>query len=182
MAAVSSWIEGVERYFCEEENPKTWKCLYCCSLVKKPETLTKSLQGCPGGASGKKTHLPAQETEESRLRSLGRKDPLEDGTATHSSILAWRTPRTEETDQLQSTGSPRVGNNWSDLACMHCKAQTQVSWNLDAMTKLVRYHLSQGSLTDSILEPTRPKKEGERKENYLYGSEIANLCRTFEAV
>lgn len=60
------------------------------------------------------------------------------------------------------------------------------------MTKLVLYHLSQGNLTDSILEPIRPKKERERKEerkkgrerkeNYLYGSETSNLCRTFEAV
>ena len=36
------------------------------------------------------------ETQETQVRSLGREDPLEEGTATHSSILAWRTPRTEE--------------------------------------------------------------------------------------
>ena len=38
--------------------------------------------------------LPA--TQETRVRSLGREDPLEKGMATHSSILAWRVPRTEE--------------------------------------------------------------------------------------
>ena len=38
--------------------------------------------------------LPA--TQETRVRSLGREDPLEKGMATHSSILAWRIPRTEE--------------------------------------------------------------------------------------
>ena len=37
---------------------------------------------------------------------------------THSSILAWRTPWTEEPSGLQSTGSQRVGHNWSDLACL----------------------------------------------------------------
>ena len=36
--------------------------------------------------------------------------------ATHSSILAWRIPRTEEPGRLQSVGSPRVGHNRSDLA------------------------------------------------------------------
>ena len=37
-----------------------------------------------------------QETQETRVRSLGRVDPLEEGMATHSSILAWRIPWTEE--------------------------------------------------------------------------------------
>ena len=35
---------------------------------------------------------------------------------THSSILAWRIPWTEEPHELQSTGSHRVGHDWSDLA------------------------------------------------------------------
>ena len=39
--------------------------------------------------------------------------------ATHSGILAWRIPRTEETGRLLSIGSHRVRHNWSDLACMH---------------------------------------------------------------
>ena len=38
----------------------------------------------------------------------GQEDPLEEGMATHSSILAWRTPRTEEPGGLQSIGSQRV--------------------------------------------------------------------------
>ena len=40
--------------------------------------------------------------------SLGRKDPLEEGVAAHSSVLAWRIPWTEEPGGLQSTGSQRV--------------------------------------------------------------------------
>ena len=39
--------------------------------------------------------------------------------ATHSSILAWRIPWTEEPDGLQFTGSQRVRHDWRDLACMH---------------------------------------------------------------
>ena len=45
--------------------------------------------------------LPVQETQ---VRSLGREDPLEKGMATHSSILAWRIPWTEEPGGLQSMG------------------------------------------------------------------------------
>ena len=48
---------------------------------------------------------------ETWVRSLGWEDPLEKGTATHSSILAWRIPRTEESGGLQSMGSQRVGHN-----------------------------------------------------------------------
>ena len=40
--------------------------------------------------------------QETQVRSLGREDPLEKGMTTHSSILAWRIPRTEEPDGLQS--------------------------------------------------------------------------------
>ena len=43
--------------------------------------------------------------------SLGRVDPLEKGMATHSSILAWRIPWTEELVGIQSMGSQRVGHN-----------------------------------------------------------------------
>ena len=42
--------------------------------------------------------------EETRVQSLGREDPLEEGITTHSSILAWRIPLTEEPGGLQSIG------------------------------------------------------------------------------
>ena len=57
-----------------------------------------------------------QETQEVQVKSLGQEDPLEEGTATHSSILAWRIPRTEEPGGLQSMGAQRVGHDGSDLA------------------------------------------------------------------
>ena len=54
-------------------------------------------------------HLPAM--RETRVRLLGWKDLLEKEMATHSSILAWRIPWTEEPGGLQSTGSQRVGHD-----------------------------------------------------------------------
>ena len=49
--------------------------------------------------------------QETRVPSLGQEDPLEKGLATHSSILAWRRPWTEETGRLQSTRSQTVGRD-----------------------------------------------------------------------
>ena len=46
-----------------------------------------------------------------QVRSLGREDALEEEMATHSRILAWRIPRTEEPDGLPSMGSQRVGHD-----------------------------------------------------------------------
>ena len=50
------------------------------------------------------------------VRSLGWEDPLEKGMTTHSSILAWRIPWTEEPGGLQSVGSQRVRHGRSKLA------------------------------------------------------------------
>ena len=62
-------------------------------------------------------NLPAmQESHETWVLSLGQEDHLEEGMATHSSILAWRVPWTEKPEGLQSMGSQRVRHNWSDLA------------------------------------------------------------------
>ena len=49
-----------------------------------------------------------QEAQETQVRSLGQEDPLEKRMATHSSILAWRIPWTEEPGGLQSMRSQRV--------------------------------------------------------------------------
>ena len=54
--------------------------------------------------------------QETQFPFLGREDTLEEEMATHSCILAWVIPWTEEPGGLQSMGSQRVGHNW---ACMH---------------------------------------------------------------
>ena len=64
--------------------------------------------GFPDGTSGKEPACQMQETKETPVPSLGQEDPLEEGMATHSSVLAWRIPWTEEPGGLQSMGSQRV--------------------------------------------------------------------------
>ena len=60
------------------------------------------------GVSAIKNPPVAQETQETRVRSLGLEDSLEEGMAAHSSILAWRIPWLEEPGGLESTGLQRV--------------------------------------------------------------------------
>ena len=79
--------------------------------------LVYHIMGFPGGASGKEPACQCR--RETRVRSLGWEDSLEEVMATHSNILPWRIPCTEEPGRLQSTGSHRIRYNWSDLARMH---------------------------------------------------------------
>ena len=55
-----------------------------------------------------KNRLSLQETPETWVPSLGPENPLVEGMATHSSVLAWRIPWTEEPGRLQSMGSQKV--------------------------------------------------------------------------
>ena len=52
------------------------------------------------------------EMQKTQVQSLKGEDPLGKGMATHSSILAWRIPWTEEPGMLQSIGLQRVGHDW----------------------------------------------------------------------
>ena len=56
---------------------------------------------------------------ETWVRSLGREDPLEKEMATHSSILAWKIPWTEEPGRLQSMGSQKSQTRLSDFTSLH---------------------------------------------------------------
>ena len=60
-----------------------------------------------------------REMWETQVWSLGQEDPLEEGMAAHSSILAWRIPWTEEADGLQSMGLQRVRRDRSGLVLTH---------------------------------------------------------------
>ena len=69
-------------------------------------------KGFPGGAVVKKPPADAGDTRVGSIpRSLLQEEPLEEGTATLSSILAWRIPGTQEPGELESMGSKRVGND-----------------------------------------------------------------------
>ena len=66
-------------------------------------------QGFPGSSAGKASACNAGDL----VWSLGWEDPLEKGTATGSSILAWRIPWTEEPGGRQFMGSKRVRHDWA---------------------------------------------------------------------
>ena len=71
-------------------------------------------------------NLPAM--SETWVRSLDQEDLLEKGIATHSSILAWKIPWTEEAGWLQSVELQRIGYNWS--ANTHTHHDITYKWNL----------------------------------------------------
>ena len=62
-----------------------------------------------------------QEMWEMQIQPLGQEDPLEEEMATHSSILAWKIPCTEEPHGLQTIGLQRVGQNWTNLESTHAQ-------------------------------------------------------------
>ena len=70
-----------------------------------PQWLSSKESAYKGGAAG----------------DIGQEDSLEEGMTTHSSILAWEIPRTEEPGGLQSMELQRVGHNWSSLASTYAK-------------------------------------------------------------
>ena len=64
---------------------------------------------------------------DARVLSLGLKDPLEKNMASHSSILAWRIPRTGEPGRLKSMLSQRAGHNWAtEHMCTHTFSSVQL--------------------------------------------------------
>ena len=62
-------------------------------------------------AQWERISLPMYEIQETQVQSLGGEDPLEEEIATHSSILAWKIPWTEEPGRLQSVGLQTVGQD-----------------------------------------------------------------------
>ena len=71
------------------------------------------------------------------VQSLAQEDPLEEDMATHSRILAWEIPWTEEPDRLWSIGSQRVRHDWSDLAGTHTHTfQSRSSWSWNSAVEL----------------------------------------------
>ena len=76
-------------------------------------------------------NLPAM--WDTRVGSLSQEDPLEEGMATHSRILAWRIPWTEEPGGLQSMGSQRVGQDRASANTRRClnfheSTHSEINW------------------------------------------------------
>ena len=76
-------------------------------MVESLDADSQMQMGFPGGASGNEAALQCRR-HEMQVQSLGWEDPLEKEMASHSSILAWRIPWTEEPGGLQSIGSQKV--------------------------------------------------------------------------
>ena len=66
-----------------------------------------------------KKQLAKQDTEETRVWSLGQEDPLEEKMAIHSSTFAWKLPWTDEPGGLQSMMSQRIGHDWAQGHSCH---------------------------------------------------------------
>ena len=75
--------------------------------AEEQENKLPTSMGFPGGSDGKESTC----MQETQVQSLGREDPLEKGMTTHSSILVWRIPWTEEPVRLQSMRLQKVGHD-----------------------------------------------------------------------
>ena len=98
--------------------------------------------GFPGGVSGKEPACQCWRSKRLRVPSLGGDDPLEEGAATHSSILAWRIPWTEEPGSYSQVGQKEMD-----------------------MTEATEHspHSIQWSLTNTIM--TMPLKDGKKNQS-----------------
>ena len=96
----------------ERINTKTgkWDASNQSSKRKTKNNNIKKRKGPMGFRGGSMAENPPAK-QETRVQSLGWKDPLEGDMATHSSILAWRIPWTEEPGGLWSMGSQRIRHN-----------------------------------------------------------------------
>ena len=91
-------------------------------MVPRTRTLVAKM-GASQVAQWERIPLPMKEMQ---VWSLGREEPMEKELATHSSTLVWEIPWTEKPGGLQSMGSQRVRNNWSDAAASQLLA---MSWH-----------------------------------------------------
>ena len=99
------------------------------------------------------------------VRSLGLEDPLEEGMATHSSVLAWRIPWTEKPGGY-SPGVTESDMNWSDLVHTH-------AW-LSVLPWCLRSKESACSARDAVSIPGLGRSSGERNDNPLQYSRLEN--------
>ena len=100
LAGAWEWIMVGGRIVNDEQMPVHESSFYAAPMILS-DSVRKRFSSFPGRSVGK--NRPAvQDTQETRVHSLGGEDPLEKGMATQSSILAWRIPWTEEPGRLQS--------------------------------------------------------------------------------
>ena len=99
--------------------------------------------------------------QETRVRSLGWENPLENEMATHSSILAWEIPWTEESGRLQSIGLQRVGHEWATLLCLrgilenYYMTEEKYVWNAEytftISVPVIKFNVSYNSIQAELV-------------------------------
>ena len=111
-----------------------------------------------------------------QIQSLSWEDSLENSMATHSSILAWRIPWTEEPDGLQSIESQRAGHDCSDSALMHISPSIKKVNVLASQVAPVVKNLpaNAGDIRDAGLTPGTGRSPGEGNGNLLQDSCLGN--------
>ena len=134
------WLRYHRLYWCTDlRKVQVWKkcgincssLLWCCNstldltinCLEKNYQKTQSsslLLGFTGGSDGKESACNVGDPGS----TLGQEDPLKKKMLTHSSILAWRFPGTEEPGGLQSTGPQRVGHDWVTNTHTHTHTHT----------------------------------------------------------
>ena len=141
-------------------------------------TITKSGSNNCGLEKKMVTHMvnnsPAM--QETRGQSLGREESLEKGMETHSSILAWRIPRTEESGRLQSIGWLTVPQDWvTDTTENKAQPKRQLHlWQKRGITQK-EFSFSQVALSLKVAQlcPTRnclaPLSMGFTRQDYCSG-------------
>ena len=114
-----------------KEWSSVWKSSGMASRMKSRNLLLHSAQvvyiggGFPGG-SRKEPTCQYRRHKRHRFNPWVKEDPLQEGMATHSGILAWRSPWTEEPGGLWPIGLQKVRHNWSDSACKHISLVTLI--------------------------------------------------------
>ena len=110
------------------------------NLLQWLDTIETHYRRLPGGANGKESACQWWSHKRCRCDPWLRKIPLEEGRAAHSSILAWRIPRTEDPVRLQSIGLQRVRHDWSDLARRVYLVLSEQAVEHVSLTKLSHWH------------------------------------------
>ena len=104
---------------------------------------------------------------------LGQEDPLEEEMATHSSIIAWKIPWTEESGELQSIGLQRVGHNW---VTEHAALNTKMLYFPLLKTASVRVVVFTGSISLQDLKPSS-FSHSEGSQNQYFSHSHYKLCK-----
>ena len=110
-------------------------------ILEKGWLPTPVFLGFPGGSDGEESSCNAGD-----LGSIpGLEDPLEKGTTTHSSILAWRIPWTEEPGRLQPMGLQRVGHYWVTFIFTLWQFDIDIHYERISLIKLINTSITSHS-------------------------------------